>query len=228
MAETRAGYALFSFMMFAGAAAFLLRTRLARRHRPADVLQRYDALTGAILAYVCYTASAFLVHVPLPEFFREHLFDGFAPAALVGYLVTRVPSKPARTAEDDFRLVSVVLLWVGGSLIFALIAAAAVFASGSNEFLGPVVFGALSGGTVFGSAWIGSVLIDATPTAEVFRAPPVLRAPPGPPSSGHAHRRPAVRLTGGKALDLALRAVNQAASEDERGDDPENSGQPGH
>jgi hypothetical protein len=111
MAEARAGYALLSFMGLAGWSALVLRTRFARRQRPADALQRYDALTAAGLAYLCYTASALLVHVPLPEFFREHLFDGFAPAALVAYLVARFTSERARTAESDPRPASAVLFW---------------------------------------------------------------------------------------------------------------------
>jgi peptidoglycan/LPS O-acetylase OafA/YrhL len=219
MAETRVGYVLLSFLVLAGASAFVLRARLARQQRPADALQRYDAITAAVLAYLCYAASALQVQVPLPGFFREHLFDGFAPAALVGYLVTRFSSERARTAAQQFRPASLILLSVSGLLVFALIAAAAVFASGSNEFLWPVVTSALTGGSVFLYAYVGSALTDATPAADVFRDPERRSA---------AQRPPAVRLaSGGNVPDAAPRAVNQAASEEERGGDPGNQRRPG-
>ncbi len=50
------------------------------------------------MAYSMYVAAAVVAGAAFPEFLREHLFDGLAPAALVGYLVSKLPFTKPREA----------------------------------------------------------------------------------------------------------------------------------
>jgi hypothetical protein len=73
-------------IFFAGAVVLAVRSR-SRRNRPKSAQQRFEAITAAALAYSCYATSALLGGATVPEFFREHLYDGLAPAGLVGLLI---------------------------------------------------------------------------------------------------------------------------------------------
>jgi hypothetical protein len=84
---------------------------------------------AAVTAYVFYAAAALIADAKMPEFLREHLFDGLAPAAVVGLLVSSIPREHPRAALPWIRrpVMILVVLFAGGALIFGLIAAAAVF-----------------------------------------------------------------------------------------------------
>jgi len=56
----------------------------------------FEQVVAGAIAYGFYVAAAMMAGAQLPEFLRDHLFDGFAPAALVGFLIYRVPSTRAR------------------------------------------------------------------------------------------------------------------------------------
>jgi hypothetical protein len=105
-----------------------------------------QAAAGAI-AYGFYVAAAMMAGAQLPEFLRDHLFDGFAPAALVGFLIYRIPN-----AQPRFATIS--LFYLLSAAVFGLIAAAAVFSSGKNDFLPPVLSAAIIGGiTLISPLW---------------------------------------------------------------------------
>ena len=109
---------------------------------------------AAATAYLFYLGAALMAGAEWPEFLREHLFDGLAPAAVVGFLISFIPREQPRAALPWFRRAG--LLFAGGALVFGLIAAAAVFASGSDRFAKPVEWCALWGGGVFAAAyWTG-------------------------------------------------------------------------
>ena len=55
-------------------------------------------VVAAVMAYIVYVTAAFWAGAEFPQFLREHLFDGLAPAAAVGFLVNRVPMDSPRTA----------------------------------------------------------------------------------------------------------------------------------
>jgi len=114
---------------------------------------------AAVTAYVFYVAAALIAGAKMPGFLREHLFDGLAPAAVVGLLVSGIPREHPRAALPWIRrpVMIVVVLFAGGALICGLIAAAAVFASGSDGFAQPVRICALAGGILFASAYWAAV-----------------------------------------------------------------------
>lgn len=89
-----------------------------------------------------------LANAEFPEFLREHLFDGLAPAAVVGLLVNTLPRDNVRTALPKifYPVMIPILFYAEGSLIFGAIAAAAVFTSGKSDFKTPVIVCALIGG----------------------------------------------------------------------------------
>jgi hypothetical protein len=120
----------------------LFKRSSGERKQAADSSRRLEAVVAAIMAYSIYVAAAILAGAAFPMFLREHLFDGLAPAALVGFLVNSFPRDSPRTAFPWIRLpiMIAILFGIGGGLIFGLIAAAAVFTSGSKEFAKPVIF----------------------------------------------------------------------------------------
>jgi hypothetical protein len=113
--------------------------------------RHFDAILAAIIAYSCYMAAALMADAEFPKFLRDHLFDGLALAFLVGLLINRFPSDRPRTAFPIIRRPFVVLLvlFMGGGLIFGLIAIAAVFSSGSNEYERPLLYCSIYGGWIF-------------------------------------------------------------------------------
>jgi hypothetical protein len=134
----------------------------AQRRQVSDAPPRFEAVVAAIMAYSIYIGAAILAGAAFPEFLREHLFDGLAPAALVGFLFHFIPRESPRTAFPRIRLPILIpiMLGIGGILIFGLIAAAAVFASGKNDFGVPIVFCAAAGGYLFSFGYAQMVVLD--------------------------------------------------------------------
>lgn len=125
----------------------------------------YTSITAGILAYTAYICADFLAHAAFPEFLRDHLFDGLAPAALVGILVNRYPPDGDRLSvfPGGRRPVVVLLLMsIGGLVIFGLIAASAVFSSGSNTYITPIIVVSLLGVYLFGFNYWTDVLKGKT------------------------------------------------------------------
>jgi hypothetical protein len=120
---------------------------------PADtaIPRGFDTVVAAVLAYGSYVAAALLANAEFPQFLREHLFDGLAPAALVGFFVNRFPRDKPKEAFKQIRWPWIIfmLLWIGGALVFGLIAAAAVFGSGSNDLGFSLLICAGIGGLLF-------------------------------------------------------------------------------
>jgi hypothetical protein len=108
-------------------------------------------VVAGVMAYACYVAAALLAGAKFPGFLREHLFDGLAPAAAVLLLVNSFPVDRPRTAFPWIRrpVIILVVLFAGGALIFGLIGAAAVIASGIEKFASPVTRCAVLGGWLF-------------------------------------------------------------------------------
>jgi hypothetical protein len=103
------------------------------------------------MAYGAYVAAALLVNAGFPEFLRDHLFDGMVLAGLVGLLVTRsLRPNPFEAFPRVRRPVMFLVIYsLTGAAIFALIAALAVFVSGSSDYGNPIVLCAFIGGYVF-------------------------------------------------------------------------------
>lgn len=120
---------------------------------PADAVtpQGFEIVVAAVLAYGSYVAAALLANAEFPQFLREHLFDGLALAALVGFFVNRFPRTRPQEAFKQIKWpwMILLLLWIGGALVFGLIAAAAVFGSGSNDFGFSLLICAGFGGLLF-------------------------------------------------------------------------------
>jgi hypothetical protein len=115
---------------------------------------------AAVIGYVCYVAAALFADAKFPEFMREHLFDGLAPAAAVGLLVNIFPAEHPEKALPWIRrrVMILVLFYAGGALIFSAIALAAVFVSGSQDYFGkPVAYCAIWGGYLFGFLFFAQV-----------------------------------------------------------------------
>lgn len=150
---------------------------------------------AAVTGYVFYVAAALIADAKMPEFLREHLFDGLAPAAVVGLLVNSIPREHPRAALPWIRrpVMILVVLFAGGALIFGLIAAAAVFTSGSGGFAQPVRICALLGGILFAAAYWAAVGEDVDVSDRWrgrvewwFRKRPKGAAPPEPGGPGGA------------------------------------------
>ena len=124
------------------------------------------SVVAAVMAYTSYVAAALYAGAEFPGFLREHLFDGLVPAAAVGLLVNNFPAESPETALPWIRRPVMVLVayLAGGALIFGLIAAAAVFSSGTGNFSGPVVLCASFGGLLFSGAFLGGAV-----PADVYR-----------------------------------------------------------
>jgi hypothetical protein len=121
---------------------------------------------ASVIGYVCYVAAALFADVMFPEFMREHLFDGLAPAAAVGFLVNIFPTEDPEKALLWIRrrVMIVVFFYASGALMFGAIALAAVFVSGSQDYFGkPVVYLAIWGGYVFGFLFFAQFIRTAPP-----------------------------------------------------------------
>jgi len=117
---------------------------------------------AAVVAYAFYVGAALLAGAKMPEFLREHLFDGLAPAAVVGLLVSSLLREHPRQALPWIRrpVMILVVLFAGGALIGGLIAAAAVFSSGSGGFKVPVVLCACGAGYLFAYSYYRGVSLE--------------------------------------------------------------------
>jgi hypothetical protein len=134
------------------------------------VARYFESALAAALAYSYYVAAALLAKAAFPQFLRDHLFDGLALAALVGFAVSRFPRDNPSIAFAVVRRPAslMVLLFIVGALIFGLIAATAVFGAGSDDFFGggtasPVGTCAIWGGCLFPWAYftmVSSVDLD--------------------------------------------------------------------
>jgi hypothetical protein len=105
---------------------------------------------ATVMGYLCYVAAALLAGAEFPEFMREHLFDGLAPAVAVGFVVNSFGPKSLDKALTwiEWPVMIAILYCAGGALIFGAIAWAAVFQSGSHDFGTPILDCALWGGLV--------------------------------------------------------------------------------
>jgi len=123
------------------------------------VRSHYTSVVAGAMAYACYLIADLKASAPFPQFLRDHLFDGLAPAALVGVLVDLFPSEnPAGAFPRIRRPITIMLmLFAAGAAIFGLIAAAAVFSSGRSDYGSPVWSLALFGGFLFGYGYYNQV-----------------------------------------------------------------------
>jgi hypothetical protein len=100
-----------------------------------------QAIAGTI-AYGYYIAAALMVGDHFSDFLRDHLFDGFAPAALVIILMFRIRNATLSTLRQLF------FMYLQSAVVFGLIAEAAVFTSDKHNYV-PVLYAALIGGFIF-------------------------------------------------------------------------------
>jgi hypothetical protein len=131
-----------------GSALYSLRKKRARPttdDMPGTI--RPEQAIAAALAYGYYVAAALMAGAQFPEFLRDHLFDGFGPAALVGFLIYRFnPGVRGAAAGSELpRRPTFLSAFIAGAAVMGLIAAAAVFSSGLDDYFWPV----------FGAAWLG-------------------------------------------------------------------------
>jgi hypothetical protein len=125
--------------------------RRLRHKGNTPVKSRFAPALSAAMAYGMYIAAALAADARFPEFLRNHLFDGLAPAAVVGLLIDRIPVDNTIVPFPRIRLpiVIVVLFYAAGFVVFGAIAAAAVFSAGSSHFTTPVIYSGTVGGTLF-------------------------------------------------------------------------------
>ena len=122
----------------------------------------YTPVIAGALAYACYILADLRAYAPFPQFLRDHLFDGLAPAALVGILVDLYPEDLTTDAFSKIRrpFMIALMLFVSGAVIFGLIAVAAVFGTGENKYGYPTLDVALTGGFIFSWAYIQQIIAN--------------------------------------------------------------------
>jgi hypothetical protein len=150
---------------------------------PAAGRSRLGPFIAAGMAYGFYVAAALIADAGVPQFFRDHLFDGFAPAAAVGLLIDRFPGRYVNEfPEDSWKpFVTSLLYFLAGGAVFGGIAAAAVFGSNRNDFLYPVLWCGLFGGLTFPIAYLSTVRfskVQSRDGGEEVDAPPTVTATP--------------------------------------------------
>lgn len=121
----------------------------------------YKSLVAGVMAYSYYVAAALMAGAEFPKFLRDHLFDGLAPAVLVGILVDFYPRANPTTAFGKIRRPATMMLivfFIPGAVIFGLIGMAAIFSSGANDYVLPVIFAAFWGGWTVPLAYMAQVL----------------------------------------------------------------------
>jgi hypothetical protein len=136
-----------------------------------------EQVAAATVAYGYYIAAAMMVGAQFPSFFRDHLFDGFAPAVLVGFLIYRIRNAQAGVSNAA-------VLYLQSAVVFGLIAAAAIFTSGKDNFL-LALYAALIGGFIFPLVILAARLITEDAARDV--APEVhaeTDSGPGQPAAG--------------------------------------------
>jgi hypothetical protein len=134
---------------------------------PAASRSRLGPFIAAGMAYGFYVAAALIADAQVTPFFRDHLFDGFAPAAAVGLLIDRFPGQYVNQFEEGSSkpFVNSLLYFLAGAAVFAGIAWAAVFGSNKNDFLYPVLWCGLFGGLTFPVAYFSTVRFSKAESA---------------------------------------------------------------
>jgi hypothetical protein len=177
------------------AEVLLLAADTSNRTPPTNETQSpigIDQVVAGTVAYGYYIAAALMVGVQIPNFLRDHLFDGFGPAALVIFLMYRIRNSRAGSS-------TVARLYLQSAVVFGLIAAAAIFTSGKHNYV-PVLYAALIGGWAFplfirAAKWISKENSKGTAADAVPKNPaetdPGLNQPGvssgTPPASAPAH-----------------------------------------
>jgi hypothetical protein len=156
--ELGLGFVLAVVIYVIGAVAIMARPKPAK---DLDATKHFETILAAAMAYAYYVAAALLAEAEFPGFLREHLFDGLAPAALVGLLINRLPRGSPKAFPRVWPVTILVLFFLGGALVFGLIAAAAVFSSGANNFVLPVLICALFGPGIFLVPYMAMVTEEA-------------------------------------------------------------------
>ena len=112
------------------------------RNRAVDRPWRFESVFASMVAYGFYVAAALWAGAEFPKFLQDHLFDGLAPAALVGVLVSLLLRDDPRTILPWIRWpwMILVLFLISGALISGLIAAAAIFSSATNNYGSGIAF----------------------------------------------------------------------------------------
>ena len=119
----------------------------------------FKSIVAGATAYGYYVGAAWMAGADIAHFLREHLFDGLAPAALVGILIDFYPSADPVVAFPRIRypVVIPIVFYIAGGLIFGLIALGAVFTSGESDYVSVVSLTAAYGGAIFPVAYVTQV-----------------------------------------------------------------------
>jgi hypothetical protein len=144
----------------AGTALAVRKTLGVQKSAPdAGAPWHFGSVVASMMAYGFYVAAALMANAEFPQFLRDHLFDGLAPAALVGVLVDRSLRDDPREAFPRVRRPVWILfdLFISGIAIFSSTAAAAVFSSGSNDFIRPIVYCSFFGGLTLPVAYFTTI-----------------------------------------------------------------------
>ena len=119
----------------------ILMRRPSAGEQPGPI--KFEQLLAAAEAYATYLSAAMIGGAKFPEFLQNHLFDGLAPAAVVGVLIYFLTADQLTKPFDKVSRPYIVPLRFGlaASAVFGLIAAAAVFSSGASDYVKPALLG---------------------------------------------------------------------------------------
>jgi WD40 repeat protein len=128
----------------------------------------FKSIVAGATAYGYYVGAVWMAGADVSQFLREHLFDGLAPAALVGILIDFYPSADPVVAFPRIRypVLIPIMFYIAGAVIFGLIALAAVFSSGQHDYVSVAVLTAVYGGAVFPVAYVTQVAGPVTSRGE--------------------------------------------------------------
>lgn len=112
------------------------------------VRSHLKAVLAGGMAYAYYVAAALVAGAEFPKFLQEHLFDGLAPAALIAGLIDLYDRRDPAHAYRKLPVPGTILLmlFAVSAVFFALIGAAAVLGSETNNYLPAVLVTAAYGG----------------------------------------------------------------------------------
>jgi hypothetical protein len=155
--EVSAGFYLAVGLAIVGGFVMLyISTRASR----GGLWDRSRAWTAAFMAYGFYLAADLLANAEFPKFLRDHFFDGFAPAAVVGLLVDRFFRRlPSEKPTTNRPIWSVLGFSLSAALTFGAIGAIAVFTSGSNGYFRAVLATTVFGACAFAITYVTSVRV---------------------------------------------------------------------
>lgn len=147
---------LFGFISIFAIGILIRRSRKTADQPPGPI--RMEQVLAAAVAYATYVSAAMIAGAKFPQFLRDHLFDGLAPAALVGALIYVLTTKDMEKAFDRVTRPYIVPLrfCLVGSTVFGFIAGAAVFSSGASDYAKPVLWAIGIGALPFSSIYIGA------------------------------------------------------------------------